>query len=98
MSVLAGSKHRTEVITGVTRFLFSDVAIIEIQVAYKRRIIESCTVGCGFVPTANQRDEWISTEVLQLRTQHLYWRSFNRSNCAAQRIQYAYLKLLTCLL
>src|SRR5713101_5441370 len=93
MSIFAGGKHRTEVVAGVTGLLWGDVAVVVVQVAYKRRVVESRAVGRAF-SAADERGQGVAAEVFDLGAQHLDRRALKRSNSAAEGIQYANLELL----
>jgi hypothetical protein len=92
--VFTGCEDRTEVVAGVAGLLFGDVAIVVVQVANQRRVVEGGAVGSGFV-AADQRYQGSAAEVFKLGAQHLDRRSLERSKGAAEGIEYANLELVT---
>ncbi len=59
--ILAGSKYRCQIVTGVTGLARGEVAIVEVQVADQRAVVEGCPVRSG-LPAPDQCDQRISCD------------------------------------
>src|SRR5579883_302853 len=85
VGIFSGCKHRSQVVAWMAGLLFGEVAVVIVQVAYQRRVVKGRPVGSRF-PAANQRYQWSTAKVFQLRPHHPNRWPLKRAESAAERI------------
>src|SRR5260221_9699327 len=92
-SVFACCKDCAQVVTRMAGLPPGKKAVVVVQVAHQGGIVEGCPVGSRLAP-ADQRNERITSKVLEVGSQHCERRSIKRSDGTPQGIQDADLEFL----
>src|SRR4029077_6130011 len=91
--VFTGCQDRPQIVAGVTGFSLGQIAIIEIEVADQRTVVERSSVNVS-EPTANQGTVARATQLINVSAYHSYRLPMECRHTPTQSIQNTDLELL----
>ena len=92
LGVLACGEHRSQVVAGVAGLLLGQVAVVVIQVAHQRGVIQRGPVRSG-LPATDQRHQGVAPEVFELEAEYAERWTIDGPDRAAQGVEHVDFKL-----
>ena len=91
--IFRGGEHGPEVVARVTGLALREVAVVEVEVAHERRVVEGRPIWCGVAAT-DQRARAGAIEFLHLSAHQLNGLALEGANRARQGVKHANFELL----
>src|SRR5207248_5573718 len=90
---LGGGEHSAEIVARMARAFLAKIAIVEVDVAHERAVVERGAGGCG-PAAADERAARRAAELVRVRAQDLHWPRAERADGAAEGVEHADLEPL----